>query len=58
MVKVSYDLWKRSFPYICNECGYLLHENAKICQYCGKPDSLRKITKKDYKSKFKKMKEL
>ncbi len=29
-----------------------------MCQYCGKKGTLRKVTKKDYKLKFKKVKEL
>nr|BDI55188.1 MAG: Zn finger protein [uncultured archaeon] len=43
---------------MCTECGSVLHEQTNFCQYCGKEDNVRKTTKKDYKLKFKKMKEL
>ena len=55
---MSYKLWKKSFPYICSGCGAFLHAFAEICERCGKEDSLRAITKLDYKTKYKKVKEL
>ena len=58
MVKVNYKLWKRSFPFTCSSCKRMAHENAEICQYCGKEGTLKETTKKDYKIKFKRMKEL
>jgi len=51
-------MWKLTYPYLCTECGSVLHNKAQYCQYCGKEDVLRETTKKDYKLKFKKMKEL
>lgn len=58
IVKVNYKLFKKSFMYICTNCNSLLHEYAEICERCGKKDTLKKVTKKDYKLKFKKVKEL
>ena len=58
MVKIDYKMWKRAFPYICTACGHLLHEKREICEHCGKKGTLRGITKKDYKEKYKKVKEL
>lgn len=58
MVKVSYNIFKKSFPYICAECKSLLHEYVEICEHCGRKDTLKRITKKDYKIKFKKLTEL
>ena len=58
MVKVNYSLWKHSFPFICTECDHLLHEKREMCEHCGKKGTLRGITKKDYKRKFKKVREL
>jgi uncharacterized OB-fold protein len=56
--KVGYKLWKKTFPYMCNSCGAFLHTRAKMCERCGKEDSLKPITKLDYKTKYKRMREL
>ena len=58
LVKVNFKIWKRSFPFICTNCKSVVHEQTETCHYCGKEGTLRKITKKDYRLKFKRMKEL
>jgi len=58
MTKINYKMWKLTFPYLCIECGSVAHSKTQYCQRCGKEDTLRETTKKDYKLKFKKMKEL
>ena len=58
MSKISYKLWKSTFPYICTKCGSLSHQKSDMCEYCGKKNTLRESTKKDYKSKYKKVKTL
>ena len=49
MVKVSWNLWKESYPFICNRCGGLLWEYREICEKCGIENSIRKTRKNDYK---------
>ncbi len=48
-MKISWGYFKESFPYICNECESVLYEKRVICEKCGKHNTLRPVTKKDYK---------
>ncbi|MFW9971636.1 MAG: hypothetical protein ACFFDF_15680 [Candidatus Odinarchaeota archaeon] len=43
-------LFKKTFPYICEECNEFAHTMNDFCEKCGSP-SLRKATNKEYKSR-------
>lgn len=58
MDKVSYKMWKLSFPYVCLNCDSLLNMELQYCEFCGKKKFLRETNKADYKRKYKKVKEL
>ncbi|MFX0036763.1 MAG: hypothetical protein ACFE9I_14125 [Candidatus Hermodarchaeota archaeon] len=38
-----------SYPYICDICGHFQYENIPYCEACGRENTLRNITKKDWK---------
>ena len=42
-------LFKRTFPFICNDCGEFAHTAHEFCGKCG-AEGLRKATKADYKN--------
>lgn len=48
-MRISWKLWKLSFPYICENCGKLHYYKAACCEFCGKENTLREVIKKDYK---------
>lgn len=50
MPRISWDLWKISFPLKCMECGHLHNMFRDNCENCGKTNTLIKTTKKDYKN--------
>ncbi|HEA70619.1 MAG TPA: hypothetical protein ENH98_01700 [archaeon] len=43
-------LFKKTYPFICNDCGEFSHTKHEYCDKCGKEDSLRKARKIDYKN--------
>ena len=49
MIKISWKLFKTSFPFICYSCRKLLWETRTICEGCGCTLTIRETTKKDYK---------
>ena len=52
-MKVKWDLFKLSYPFVCDECGYFLWEMREICEGCGSKNTLRRTTRKDHKEKMK-----
>ncbi|MFX1327469.1 MAG: zinc ribbon domain-containing protein [Promethearchaeota archaeon] len=38
-----------SYPYVCDKCGHFQYENIPYCERCGSKNTLRNITKKDWK---------
>lgn len=51
MVKISWKLWKMTYPYVCDACGSFLYEKRDMCEYCGKIGKIREIKKKDYRER-------
>ena len=49
MEKISWKLFKRAFPFICNNCNAGLWEKRAVCESCGFTLTIREMTKKDYK---------
>ena len=49
MVKISWKVFKMTFPFICDSCKELLGEKKNICEGCGKKYTIKETTKKDYK---------
>ena len=49
MVKVSWKLFKLTYPFICGACGYLHYDNRETCESCGKKFEIREVKKIDYK---------
>lgn len=49
MAKISWKMFKTSFPFICDSCKKLLWEKRAVCEGCGFTFTIRKTTKKDYK---------
>lgn len=47
---ISWDLWKKTYPYICDKCNFLSWEYRKLCEGCGDINSMRKTKKNDYKN--------
>ena len=39
----------RAYKYVCDKCGYFEWENRTNCEGCGRNNTLRKVTKKDWK---------
>jgi len=44
---MEHKWFRKSYPFICDECGEFLHTEYEICEICGAP-ALRKATKADY----------
>jgi rRNA maturation endonuclease Nob1 len=42
-------LFKRTFPFVCNDCGEFAHTEHAFCDKCG-AQALRKAKKEDYKN--------
>ena len=49
-IKLDIKLFKKTFPYICNECGEFAHTQHKYCDKCG-AEALRKALKEDYEKR-------
>ena len=49
MERLSWKLFKRSYPFICDACKGLHWEKRDVCENCGKHDTLRQILRVDYK---------
>ena len=46
-------LFRKTYPYICNECGEFAHTLNEYCEKCGTANSLRPADKDDYKNQEK-----
>ena len=44
---VDIKFFKKSFKFVCNECGNFAHTETTYCEKCG-VGALRKATKEDY----------
>ena len=53
MNKVSWKLFKRSFPFICDSCKTTHWEMREYCEGCGKKGTIRETLKVDYTIKKK-----
>lgn len=49
MEKISYKLYKITYPYICGDCGYLHYDNRAVCEGCGEEGTVRECKKIDYR---------
>lgn len=47
-MKLSWKLFKRSYPLVCTKCGKIANMKREYCESCGEKDSFRKISKKEY----------
>jgi len=56
-MKIKWEYFQRSFPFICENCDEFTWEMRVICENCGSENTLRRITKKDYKEEMKRRKE-
>ena len=45
-----------SYPFICSICKAGLWEMREICENCGAEETIRPMTKKDYKAEMKRRK--
>lgn len=45
---MDWRLFKKTYPYVCNKCGYFHWEMKLICEGCGNRNTLRKTSKKDW----------
>jgi hypothetical protein len=48
-MKLDWKLFKITYPYICDKCGYLQWKKRYICEGCGARNSLRKTSRSDWK---------
>lgn len=46
---ISWKLFKKAYPFICDACGYLHYNDRVMCEGCGKEFKIRKILKIDYR---------
>ena len=44
---MSFKLFKKTYPLVCNACGEFAHTDLEFCDKCGEK-ALRKATKEDY----------
>ncbi len=51
-MKLEWKYFKQTNSHICTKCGSFLWEMREICEKCGGTNTLRKTTKKDYKTYF------
>ncbi|NVM34128.1 MAG: hypothetical protein HWN81_00945 [Candidatus Lokiarchaeota archaeon] len=42
-------MFKKTYPYVCDKCGYFHYEQRTFCEGCGSKNTVRKISKKDWK---------
>ena len=48
-ITLDAKLFKKTFLFICNDCGEFAHTVYEFCDKCG-AEGLRKATKEDYKN--------
>jgi rRNA maturation endonuclease Nob1 len=46
---VDQKLYKKTYPYICSNCGKFTHSKREFCESCGKKGAILNATKQDYK---------
>jgi uncharacterized OB-fold protein len=46
---VDAKLYKKTYPYICSNCGKFTHSQREYCESCGNKGSIVKASKEDYK---------
>jgi len=56
MKMISWKLFERAFPFICWMCKAGVWEMRNICEKCGAEETIRPMTKKDYKAEKKRRK--
>ena len=56
-MKLKWGYFQTAFPVKCEKCGKFTWEMRVICENCGGRNTLRKTTKKDYKTEMKRRKE-
>jgi len=54
-MKVKWKTFRNSLPYICANCGEFSNMEREYCEQCGKKDSLRKTTRKDFEKQTEKV---
>jgi len=47
-------LFKKTYKFICSNCGEFSHTNRDYCETCGKENTIRKAKKEDFDSYWKK----
>ena len=43
-------LFKKTYKFICSNCGEFSHTHRDFCESCGEEGSIREATKEDYES--------
>ncbi|MFX1532517.1 MAG: zinc ribbon domain-containing protein [Promethearchaeota archaeon] len=39
----------KTYPYVCDKCGYFQWDRKSVCEGCGSTNTIRKTTKRDWK---------
>ena len=47
-MKVDWKTFKKSFPYICSNCGEYSYTKKEYCEHCGKKDTIIRMIKEVY----------
>jgi hypothetical protein len=47
-MKSEWKLFKKTYPYVCDKCGYFNWEKNPTCEGCGSKNTIRKTIKKDW----------
>ena len=47
-LKVDWKTFKKSFPYICSNCGEYSYTKMEYCEHCGKKDTIIRMIKEVY----------
>jgi len=55
-MKISWKLYRATYPFICSICKAGLWEMRNICENCGEKLTIKEMTKKDYKAEMKRRK--
>ena len=42
-------LFRKTYKFICTDCGEFSHSDREYCEKCGGQNSMRSATSKDYK---------
>ena len=46
---IEKKLFKKTYKYICSNCGKFSHTFREYCEFCGTKNGIRKAKHEDYK---------